>query len=158
MGTISAAPVPTPVANASGKTPVAPPPRRIRVLIADDEFHVRQVVAGIVRALGAEVIAEAADGGEAVDAFTRLRPDLVLLDINMPHMRGDEALTRILAIDPGAVVIMMTAQDTIDSVHDCLDRGARHYILKSNRAEEILQLLAECWPDCVAHVRNTESP
>ena len=116
----------------AGQPPgVRSPVRKIRVLIADDEFHVRQVVAGIVRALGAEVVAEAGD--------------------------GDEALTRILAIDPRVVAIMMTAQDTIDSVHECLDRGARHYILKSNRAEEIMQLLAECWPDCIAHVRSTES-
>ena len=157
MGTINLTPVPTPsAAKASSQTPALP--RRIRVLIADDEFHVRQVMAAIVHALGADVVAQAGDGEEAVEAFARTRPDLVLLDINMPHMRGDEALTRILAIDPGAVAIMMTAQDTIDSVHDCLDRGARHYILKNNRAEEILQLLAECWPDCVAHVRNTESP
>jgi two-component system chemotaxis response regulator CheY len=135
-----------------------PPGRRIRVLIADDELHVRQVIAGIVRALGAVVVAVAGDGDEAVEAFERSRPDLVILDINMPRMRGDEALTRILAIDPHAVAIMMTAQDTIDSVHECLDRGARHYILKSNRAEEILQLLAECWPDCIAHLKGTESP
>lgn len=141
-----------------GKAPVSPPGRKIRVLIADDEFHVRQIVAGIVRALGAVVVAEAGDGDEAVEAFKRLRPDLVILDINMPRTRGDEALTRILAIDPQVVAIMMTAQDTIDSVQECLDRGARHYILKSNRAEEILQLLAECWPDCIAHVRSTERP
>ncbi len=142
----------------AGKAPVSPPGRKIRVLIADDEFHVRQIVAGIVRALGAVVVAEAGDGDEAVEAFERLRPDLVILDINMPRMRGDEALTRILAIDPQVVAIMMTAQDTIDSVQECLDRGARHYILKSNRAEEIMQLLAECWPDCIAHVRSTERP
>jgi DNA-binding NarL/FixJ family response regulator len=146
------------VAAPSAQAPgVRSPIRKIRVLIADDEFHVRQVVAGIVRALGAVVVAEAGDGDEAVEAFGRLRPDMVILDINMPRMRGDEALTRILAIDPQVVAIMMTAQDTIDSVHECLDRGARHYILKSNRAEEILQLLAECWPDCIAHVRSVEA-
>jgi CheY-like chemotaxis protein len=148
----------TPPASVGQAPGVRSPIRKIRVLIADDEFHVRQVVAGIVRALGAVVVAEAGDGGEAVEAFERLRPDLVILDINMPRMRGDEALTRILAVDPHVVAIMMTAQDTIDSVHECLDRGARHYILKSNRAEEILQLLAECWPDCIAHVRSTENP
>ncbi|HEX7560370.1 MAG TPA: response regulator transcription factor [Usitatibacter sp.] len=142
----------------AGQPPgVRSPVRKIRVVIADDEFHVRQVVAGIVRALGAEVVAEAGDGDEAVEAFERLRPDLVILDINMPRMRGDEALTRILAIDPQVVAIMMTAQDTIDSVQECLDRGARHYILKSNRAEEIMRLMTEVWPDCIAHVRSTES-
>lgn len=154
MGTTTGVPAPT--LGTSG--PKQAPARRIRVLIADDEFHVRQVIAGIVHALGADVVAQASDGEQAVEAFARTRPDLVLLDINMPRMRGDEALTRILAIDPSVVAIMMTAQDTIDSVYECLDRGARHYILKSNRAEEILQLLAECWADCIAHVRGMKSP
>ena len=131
--------------------------RAIRVLVADDEPHIRQVIAAIVRSLGAEVVAEAADGGEAVKLYGELRPDVVILDINMPRMRGDDALTRILALDPHAVAIMMTAQDTIDTVHDCLDRGARHYILKRNRAEDIYGLLAECWPDCQALALDKEA-
>jgi len=131
--------------------------RAIRVLVADDEPHIRQVIAAIVRSLGAEVVAEAADGGEAVKLYGELRPDVVILDINMPRMRGDDALTRILALDPHAVAIMMTAQDTTDTVHDCLDRGARHYILKSNRAEDIYGLLAECWPDCQALALDKEA-
>ena len=131
--------------------------RGIRVLIADDELHVRQVIASIVDALGAHVVAQAADGEEAVSLFARLRPDVAILDINMPRLRGDEALTRILAIDPRAVVIMMTAQDTVDTVHDCLDRGARHYILKSNRAEDIFGLLAGCWSDCETLIHHKEA-
>ena len=128
--------------------------RRMRALVADDEPHVRHLVATILRSLGAEVVAEATDGERAVDLFTELRPDLVVLDINMPRMRGDEALSRIRSIDPGALAVMMTAQDTMDTVHDCLDRGAQHYILKSNRAEEIYRLLAECWPDLERRVKE----
>lgn len=121
--------------------------RPIRVLLADDEPHIRVVIAAIVKSLGGDVIAQAADGEQAVELYRRLRPDVAMLDINMPKLRGDEALARITALDPRAIVIMMTAQDAIDSVTDCLDRGARHYILKSNRAEEILALLSQCWPD-----------
>ena len=132
-------------------------PRAIRVLVADDEPHVRSLVAAIVRALGAEVVAEAGDGEEAAELFRKLRPDAAILDINMPKVRGDEALARIMAIDPQAVVVMMTAQDAIDSVHDCLDRGARHYILKSNRAEEIYALLSEIWPECQALALDKEA-
>jgi len=130
------------------------PAAAIRVLVADDEDHVRDVVCAIVRTLGAQVVAEAADGEQAVRLFEQLRPEVVILDINMPRMRGDEALTRILAIDPKVIAIMMTAQDTIDTVHDCLDRGASHYILKSNRAEEIFQLLSELWPECESRVHK----
>jgi len=132
-------------------------PRRIRVLVADDEPHVRKLVVAIVRALGAEVVAEASDGEEAAALFRKLRPDAAILDINMPKLHGDEVLARIMAVDPQAVVVMMTAQDAIDSVHDCLDRGASHYILKSNRAEEIYALLSEIWPDCQARAMNKEA-
>jgi DNA-binding NarL/FixJ family response regulator len=118
----------------------------IRVLVADDEPHIRAVITTIAKALGADVVAEAADGREAVALFRRTRPDLVILDINMPNMRGDEALPLILALDPKANVIMMTSQDSIDTVSACIDRGARHYILKSNRGEDIYRLMAECWP------------
>ncbi len=133
---------------------MSPNPARIGVLVADDEPHVREVVCAIVRSLGADVVAQAADGEEAVDLFTRLRPEVAILDINMPKLRGDEALARILAVEPRTVAIMMTAQDTIEGVQDCLDRGASHYILKSNRAEEIYALLAECWPACVSGARR----
>lgn len=133
---------------------MSPTPQRVRVLVADDEPHVREVLCAIVRSLGAEVVAQAADGEEAVALFERLRPEVAILDINMPRMRGDDALTRILAIDPRATAIMMTAQDTVDGVQDCLDRGAAHYILKSNRAEDIYAILAQCWPDCVAGARR----
>lgn len=118
---------------------------RIPTLVADDEPHIRAIVSGAVHALGGEVVAEAGDGAQAVEAFQRTRPRLVILDINMPHVRGDEALRRIRALDPSATVVMMTAQDTIDTVQHCLDLGATHYILKNNRAEELYRLLAEIW-------------
>lgn len=130
------------ISNARSNAPAEP----IQAIVADDEPHIRDVIAAIVRALGGEVVATAASGEEAVALFERLRPPVVILDINMPGMRGDEALARILALEPGTVAIMMTAQDTIESVRRCLDSGAASYILKNNPAEEILSLLAECWP------------
>jgi DNA-binding NarL/FixJ family response regulator len=131
---------------------VNPSRRKVRVLVADDEPHVRTVITSIVQALGAEIAAEAGDGEEAVALFRRTRPDVVILDINMPRLRGDEALPLILGIDPRAIVIMLTAQDTFDTVNACLDRGARHYILKTQRGEDIYRLMAECWPECLGRV------
>lgn len=124
----------------------------VRVLIADDEPHIRQVIGRIVAALGAQVVAEAADGDQAVVLFEQTRPDIVILDINMPRLTGDRALQRILAIEPHVVGIMMTAQDSIDAVRSCLEMGAANYILKSNPAEEILRLVGEAWPDYVAQI------
>jgi two-component system chemotaxis response regulator CheY len=119
-------------------------------MIAEDEPHIRTVLRAIVTALGAEVVGEARDGEEAVAIAARERPHLVLLDINMPRLTGDAALARILAADPRVIAVMMTAQDTLEAVRNCLEHGARDYILKSNRAEEIFRLLREAWPDYVS--------
>lgn len=121
--------------------------RKVRVLIADDEPHIRGVIGGIVQSLGGEVIAEAADGVEAVALFGQTHPDMVILDINMPKMTGSQALSRMLEADPQTLAVMMTAQDSIDAVQECLDLGARDYILKSNPAEEIYRLVGESWPE-----------
>jgi len=110
-----------------------------------------------VKALGAEVVAEAADGEQAVRLFELTRPDIVILDINMPTLTGDQALGRMLAIAPSTIAIMMTAQDTIDAVRNCLEIGARNYVLKSNPAQEIYRLLGESWPEYVAEI-NANRP
>ena len=127
--------------------------QKIRVLVADDEGHIRNIIGRIVKALGAEVVAEAGDGEQAARLFELTRPDVVILDINMPSLTGDEALARMLAIAPNTIAIMMTAQDTIDAVRDCLEIGARNYILKSNPAQEIYRLLGEVWPEYVEEIR-----
>lgn len=121
--------------------------RKVRVLIADDEPHIRAVIGRIVRSLRGEVIAEARDGMEAVALFNSARPDMVILDINMPKMTGSQALSQILSKDPGVLAVMMTAQDSIEAVQECLDLGAREYILKSNPAEEIYRMLGALWPE-----------
>jgi two-component system chemotaxis response regulator CheY len=120
---------------------------KIRVLIADDESHIRSVIGRIVTSLGAEVVAEAGDGEQALALFESTRPDVAILDINMPKLTGDQVLVRMLAINPHMLVIMMTAQDTIGGVRGCLELGARNYILKSNPAEEIYRLMGESWAE-----------
>jgi CheY-like chemotaxis protein len=117
----------------------------LRVLIADDEAHIRKLVATIVRSLGGDVVAEAGDGESAVRLAAEQRPDLAILDINMPLLTGDQALARMLAVEPRIIGVMMTAQDTMDAVRHCLAIGARDYILKSNPAVDIQRILSESW-------------
>ncbi len=112
------------------------------VLLADDEVHIRKFVGLLVRQLGATQIHEAANGLEAVEIFEREKPDLVLLDVNMPQMDGLEALRRIRACDPGAVVIMLTSLATRQTVEVALEHGAVSYIRKDTPKDEILQALA----------------
>ena len=128
-----------------------------RVLIADDEPHIRSVIRSIVTSLGGMVIIEAADGDQALQGFLESYPDVVILDINMPRLTGDVALAEMIARKPGIVAIMMTAQDTISTVRDCLDIGARDYLLKSNSAEEIYRLMRQAWIQNVADIDALEA-
>jgi YesN/AraC family two-component response regulator len=134
------------------------PAPSVRVLIAEDEAHIRRVLRAIATALGAQVVGEAQDGEEAVRLAAETRPHIVLLDINMPRLNGDKALQKILERDPAVIAVMMTAQDTVEAVRNCLDSGARNYILKSNRAEEIFRLLREAWPEYVREIAQRGAP
>jgi DNA-binding NarL/FixJ family response regulator len=105
----------------------------IRVLVADDQDIVRAGLRMILDAQpGIEVVAEAADGRQALDLARRLRPDVCLLDIRMPELDGIE-VTRLLAgpdvADPLAVVVITTF-DLDDYVHGALKAGARGFLLK----------------------------
>ncbi|MBD0692298.1 DNA-binding response regulator [Streptomyces sp. CBMA123] len=84
----------------------------------------------ILTARGIDVVAEAADGAEAVAAATRHRPDVALLDIRMPTMDGLEAARRILATVPGCRVIMLTTFDLDHYVYSALSAGASGFLLK----------------------------
>jgi DNA-binding NarL/FixJ family response regulator len=126
----------------------------MRVLIADDEAHIRALLGMIVSQLGGEVVALAADGEDAIRLYEQQRPDLSLLDINMPKLNGDVVMARIMKMNPDALVVMLTAQDSVDSVRQCIDLGARNYILKNNPAEKIFELIRSSWADYVASIRG----
>jgi DNA-binding NarL/FixJ family response regulator len=112
----------------------------IRVLIADDQALVR---AGFRMILDAEddldVIGEASDGMEAVDASRRLKPDVVLMDIRMPGLDGIEATRRVLAgaEDGGVRVLMLTTFDLNEYVYDALRAGASGFLLKDVPPEQL---------------------
>jgi len=113
----------------------------ITVVVADDQAMVR---AGFRRLLEAEpdvdVVAEAADGREAVELVTRLKPQIALLDIRMPNMDGIEATRRITAKTPTRVVILTTF-DLDEYVYDGLRGGASGFLLKDAPAEQMLDAI-----------------
>jgi DNA-binding NarL/FixJ family response regulator len=113
--------------------------RRARVLVVDDHALVRTGVANIIsQEPDLQVVAEAANGLEAVETFTRLRPDVTLLDLRMPVMEGVEAVRQIRAIDPGARVIVLTTYDTDEDIARALKAGAKAYILKDIAAAALV--------------------
>ena len=109
------------------------------VLVVDDHALLRTGVANIInQEPDLQVIAEAANGLEAVDAFERYHPDVTLLDLRMPLMEGVEAVRQIRERDPQAKVIVLTTYDTDEDITRALKAGAKAYILKDISAQALI--------------------
>jgi two-component system NarL family response regulator len=109
------------------------------VLVVDDHALVRTGVANIIsHEPDLQVIAEAANGAEAVAAFERYRPDVTLLDLRMPVMEGVEAVRQIRLLEPNAKVIVLTTYDTDEDITRALKAGAKAYILKDISAAALI--------------------
>jgi RNA polymerase sigma factor (sigma-70 family) len=119
---------------------VTEPP--LRVVLADDQTLVRSGFRMILRSGGIEVVAEATDGFEAVDAVRRTRPDVVLMDVRMPEMDGLEATRRILTGTPGEPrVIILTTFDLDQYVYAALSAGASGFLLKDVTPEQLISAI-----------------
>ena len=109
------------------------------VLVVDDHALVRTGVAKIINhEPDLDVVAEAANGLEAVAAFERYRPDVTLLDLRMPLMEGAEVVRQIRDRDPQAKVIVLTTYDTDDDISRALKAGAKAYVLKDISADDLI--------------------
>ena len=115
-------------------------PQAPRVVIADDQRLVRSGFRLILNSAGIPVVAEAADGKEAIAAVLRHRPDVVLMDIRMPEMDGLEATRRILASRPGEDmrIIILTTFDLDQYVYAALAAGASGFLLKDVSPEHLI--------------------
>jgi two-component system NarL family response regulator len=123
---------------------------RIRVLIADDHVTVTAGLASIIgMQLDMTVIAEASNGREAVDFWRNHRPDVALLDLRMPVLDGVGAIAEIHKEDPAARVIVLTTYDTDNEIYRAIKAGAKGYVLKDARREELL--------DCIRRVSRGET-
>jgi len=112
---------------------------RIRILICEDHALFREGLRAVLREHARlEVVGEAAQGREAVDAALRLRPDVVLMDIEMPEMSGLEATRRIVEAGPGVKVLVLTLYDDEEVIASCLDAGASGYVLKDGPAAQLV--------------------
>ncbi|MGZ6883920.1 MAG: response regulator [Nocardioidaceae bacterium] len=110
----------------------------LRVLLADDHpVFLGGLKAALDGLAGLEVVGLARDGGEVVDAATRLRPDVVLMDLRMPAGGGVAATARIVTTLPGTAVVVLTMSEDDDSVFAALRAGARGYLLKESDADDI---------------------
>ena len=114
------------------------------VLVVDDHALLRTGVANIINLeADLQVVAEAENGRQAVEAFERHRPDITLLDLRMPEMEGVEAVRQIRAIDPNARVIVLTTYDTDHDIARALKAGAKAYILKDISADDLINCIRD---------------
>jgi len=115
---------------------------KIRVLVADDHYVVRMGVTAIINnEPDMEVVAEAANGAQAVDQFMRHDPDLTLLDSRMPLKSGVQAAKEIRERRSNARILMLTAFDGDEDIHKALSAGAQGYILKSSTGVQLVPAL-----------------
>lgn len=115
---------------------------KIKILVVDDQKLIRE---GLKILLEMEdsftVIGEASNGEEAVDLYIKLRPDIVLMDIQMPVMNGVHAIKKIKGIDESAKIIILTTFDDDQYVFDGLKSGAMGYILKDISSEKLYETI-----------------
>ena len=122
----------------------------IKILIADDHAVVREGTRQILeQEADLDVVAEAADGEEAVKLAGEFKPDVAIIDIAMPKLDGIQATRQIKALYPTIVVLILTAYDDDQFVFSFLEAGAAGYLLKSVRGHELI--------DAVRAVYNGES-
>lgn len=114
----------------------------IRVLICDDHAAFRQGLSMMLATdKSLEVVGEAADGLQAVAAVAKWQPDVVLMDLQMPHLNGLEATRRIVASSPHMRILILTMSDDPATVFHALQAGASGYILKGARKADVVRAI-----------------
>ena len=109
------------------------------ILICDDAAFMRMMIKDILTKNGYNVVGEAENGAKAVEKYQELKPDLVLMDINMPEMDGIQALKAIKAADPSATVIMCSAMGQQAMVIESIQSGAKDFIVKPFQQDRVLE-------------------
>jgi two-component system NarL family response regulator len=123
---------------------------RITVLIADDHSVVREGLASLIgRKPDMKVVGEASNGREAVELWTKLRPDVTLLDLRMPELDGVAAIREIRAKDEEARFVVLTTFDGDEDIYRAIKAGAKAYLLKDVAREALM--------DCIRRVHQGET-
>jgi len=117
-----------------------------KILVVDDSKFMRLTLRNLLEKGSKgqhQVIGEAANVEEAVEQYNKLKPDLVTMDMIMPEAVGLEAVKRIVACDPGAKVIMVSAMGQDKIVQESISVGAKGFVTKPVKAEELLKVVSQ---------------
>jgi len=119
---------------------------KIRVLIADDSAFMRKVLVSILDSDGSfEVVGEARDGRETVEKSAKLKPQVITMDINMPHMDGLQATEVIMSTDPRPILIVSSeSRDGAEATLRALELGAIDFVAKPSSGVDLDMLFATC--------------
>lgn len=120
--------------------------KAIRVFIADDHIVVREGLRALIGTeLDIEIVGEAADGREAVAGIRALQPDVILLDLIMPHKNGIDVIDEITQDTPGARILVLTSFSDDDKVFPAIKAGALGYLLKDSSPQELIQAIHDVY-------------
>lgn len=114
----------------------------IQIMVVDDHHIVRQGLVALIATMpDMKVVAEAADGMQAIELHRRYRPDITLMDLRLPHKNGVEAIAQIRTEFPTARIIVLTTFDGDEDIYRALQAGAKGYLLKGMTADELTQAI-----------------
>jgi len=116
-------------------------PYNLKALIVDDDEHVRTFLVVLLRKIVSGTVFEARNGREAIEVYEREKPDLMLLDVNMPEMDGLDALKELRAKYPDAVIIMITSLATRRIVESALEHGASNFVRKDTPKAQMIEII-----------------
>lgn len=115
---------------------------KIRIMLVEDHAVVRQGLIALLSTVpDLEIVGFARDGAEAVELYAKLKPDVTLVDLQLPKMGGVEVITRVRATDPRAKFIVLTTFDGDEDIYRAMQAGARAYLLKGMDLEELLSAI-----------------
>jgi len=118
--------------------------KRIRVLCVDDHRLMREGIARIVDVQpDMEIVAEASNGEQAVAQFVAIRPDVTLMDLQIPITSGTEATRRIRQLDRSARIIVLTMYRGDEDIHRAFEAGAMGYVLKDTISDDLIHMIRE---------------
>jgi len=116
-----------------------------KVLIVDDEEHVRELLSNMMNSINFGTIKQASNGEEAIEMFNKDQPDLMILDINMPIKTGEEVLQCIRNKTEETCIIILTLFSDEETVKKCISLGAEYFIVKDMPLPKILKVIEEKW-------------
>jgi two-component system chemotaxis response regulator CheY len=113
----------------------------VRYLVVDDSVFARMNLQKILAMFGGEVAGEAGDGRAAIEAYERVRPDLVLMDVTMPDMEGIEAAEQITRRDPDARIVIVSSVGYQANISEAFRKGALHFVQKPPKPEVLYEVI-----------------